>query len=323
MFVLQPPVDYLRLKIVGRKGIRERDDFIEDDLRGFCFFEGKIFVVFAPDSGVDGCSIGVYRARFHEGVGAIITHLDSMALAVDCRAYVRCPHVNRHNSRVFIPCKDDGVLVARLEADSLVRENTLTCVNKPHDMAVISPNMVYISDWDSDTVKVVDVTRDVITTTLKKPDEARYKRPFRLAALGDSIMVTYDGPILVVYHHDNIDPIRVIHTPEGLQNVSSISTDGRDHFLLTDCETRSLFVVNVKGTFKRRININTDSKTLACAVVGRQLWVGCSNGDLIFMSSYDGSGLSSKISHRKLNSANVDIPKRTDQQVLLFHLYHK
>ncbi len=39
------------------------------------------------------------------------------------------------------------------------------------------------------------------------------------------------------------------------------------------------------GHLRCRVQVNSDSKTCDCVVVDRELWVGCTNGDIVFMSS--------------------------------------
>ncbi len=282
-FVLQPSIDYYQPTEVGRINLKEQG---LGDLQGFCYFESKLFVLWGH---VGGCNMNVYTAYYEEDTGASITHLDSMPLPADC---IGSPRVDRCNHRIFIPCDVSGVVIARLEGDRLVTEKTLLCVEKPLDVDVISPDTAYVCDGDTYTVKVVDVTRDVITATLKKPEEVNNAIPMRLAVLGDRIMVMYmyGGPILAIYQcpYDSLDPIQVIPSPEDLNSVSAISTEARGHhFLLTDCKSRYMFVVDVKGNLLDTVNIEVDRYPCDCAVVGRQLWVGCSSGDIVFISSRD------------------------------------
>ena len=250
------------------------------ELQGLCYFDGKLFVVW---SHAGGCKMDVYTAYYDEDTGVTINHLDSMKLPGEC---IRSPCIDRHGHSIFIACVVGGVVIARLEGDRLVTEKTLRCVEKPHDVDVVSPDTICVCDGDTYTVKVVDVTHDVVTATLLRPEEVIMNGtgPMRLAVLGNCIMEMH-GKTLIIYHYDNIKPIEIIRVPESLNSVSAISTDGRGHFLLTDCETRAVFVVDMKGELRHRVDIQSDYKTCDCAVVGRQLWVGCSEGDIVFLSS--------------------------------------
>ncbi len=113
--------------------------------------------------------------------------------------------------------------------------------------------------------------------TLEKPDIRMDNLSHSLAVLGESVMVAYGytDPTLVVYRQGSPTPVRMIPRPGGLQELTVVSTDCHSlKFLLTDNVTNCVFV------------IDTGSSTLSdCAVVTRQLWVGCYNGDIVIMSS--------------------------------------
>ncbi len=159
-------------------------------------------------------------------------------------------------------------------------------MQNPHDVDVISPDTICVCDGDTYTVKVVDVTHDEVTATLLKPKNMPMNDtgPIGLAVLGNWITVMYSS-ILTIYHYDGTEPVRIIPVPERLNTVSAISTDARGNFLLTDCEAKSVFVVDMEGQICHTVNLDSDSKARDCAIVGRQLWVGCSNGDIMFLSS--------------------------------------
>ena len=212
-----------------------------------------------------------------------ITLLDSMQLGMaGAMLPSTLPRVDHHSQRVFLP-GDRGVTVARLNGDRLVIERELTCVKCPISVGVMSPDTVYICDLISDSVSIVDVRDDSITSALNNPEEMQHEQPHDVAVLGDSVIVNYyEGP-LVVYHQGSPDPVRVVPQPVGL-SPRSISTDRQRHFLITDWSTDTVFVVEVDGTLRHKININTFSKIVDCAVVNRQLWVGCQNGDIVIMS---------------------------------------
>ncbi len=192
-----------------------------------------------------------------------------------------CPRVESHSQRVFVPCLESGVTIARLDGDRLLRERTLTCVREAVSVGAMSPDTVYVCDRHS--IHVVDVRDDRITLTLQKPDTVKAGAS-RLAVLGDNVMVSYTDGTLVVYHQYSPTPV-MIANPGGLKYVTAINTDCQRHFMLAYSRTNSVFVMDVSGNIRHTVNIDTDSYTQDCAVVNGQLWVGCQNGDIVIMST--------------------------------------
>ncbi len=173
------------------------------------------------------------------------------------------------------------------------RERTLTCVGYAISVDVMSPDTVYVGELDSGSVHVVSITADRKTATLEKPDTVRDEPPLSLAVLGDSVMVGYGVSTLVIYRHSSPAPVRVIPHPAGLERVTAVSTDCHSNYIVTDSETRSIFMIDADGNLCHTVNIphadsDADSRPQDCAVVNRQLWVGCDdlyNGDIVIMSS--------------------------------------
>ncbi len=278
--MLQPAIDYSGLTETGRKKIQAGEQ-----LTGLCYSsDGCLYVVGHREvvPGRYSVSLAVYQVHRDSGD---ITLLDRLEMWKTYLLWFVCPRVERHSRRVFVPCRDRGVIVVCLYGDRLVRERTLTCVKEADGVDVMSPDTIYVCDWLSNSVHVVDVRDDRITTTLKKPDTVKDGWPHSLAVLGDSVLVGYTGGTLVFYHHGSPAPVRVIPHPRGLQVLSAVSTDCQRHFMLADYKTKSILVIDVNGELRHTVNINTDSETRDCAVVNRQLWVGCYNGDIILMSS--------------------------------------
>ncbi len=233
-------------------------------------------------------SLAVYRVHRDSGD---ITLLDRMELEVVDLMWPMCPRVERHSGRVFVPCWDNGVAVARLDhvdgdhGDRLVRERTLFCVRNPCSVDGMSPDTVYVCNHISESVHVVDVRHDRITSTLEQPETLRGELPWGLAVLGDSVMVSYSFGTLVVYRHGNTTPIKVIPISAQLKDVSTVSTDCHSNFLITDSITKSVLVMGDGGNVRHIVNMDTISRPRNCAVVNKQLWVGCLNGDIVIMSS--------------------------------------
>ncbi len=257
-------------------------------LQGLCYSEGRLFVAEwqQVESGRARYSLAVYQVHRDSGD---LTLLDRMELWTGGLSWSvsMCPRVDRHIQRVFVPSADSGVTVAHLDNDRLVRGRTLTCVRVARSVDVMSPDIVYVVDGSSRSVCVVDVRDDKIVSTLEKPETVNNELPRSLAVLSDSVMVSYGASdhTLVVYSHASPTPVRVIPRPGRLQEVIAASTDWQSNFLLTEYKTKSVFVMDTSGNVHHTVNIDTDRWPRDCAVVNRQLWVGCLNGDIIIMSS--------------------------------------
>ncbi len=258
-------------------------------LMGLCYSKGSLYVVERHiESDTDSTSLAVYRLQ---GDSGDITLLDRLELwtGSGLGSTPVCPRVDRHGLRVFVPCHDSGVTVACLDGDRLVRERTLTCVLNAVSVDVMSQDTVYVVDGSSNSVHVVDVRHDRITSTLEAPDTVRLGGacPYSLAVLGDGIMVSYGSAdhTLVLYRNGSNAPVQVMTSPGGLKHVTSVSNDCHNNYLVTDYKSQSIFVMKVNGELRHTVNINADSKTMDCVVVNKQVWVGCQNGDLVVMSS--------------------------------------
>ncbi len=253
---------------------------------GLCHSNGHLYVCDCKKEpeGSYKYSLAVYRVHSNRD----ITLLDRLTLFTDDQSWYLHPRVDCHSGRVFVPGRGQGVTVARLDGDRLVREKTLTCVREAISVDVMSPDTVYIGDRGR--VHVVAVRDNRIMLTLEKPDPVdQYERPCRLAVLGNTVMVYYGNftGALVVYSHGSPVPVREIPFPLGLENVSAISTDCRRHFLLAYYPTSSVFVIDASGNFCHTVNTDTHSHNtlIDCVVVNKQLWVGTMFGDIIIMSS--------------------------------------
>ncbi len=255
-----------------------------DTLHGMCYSEGCLYVTEGRWESVRySLSLSVYRVQSD---GGHITRLDTLTgLGMGHWNMVSlCPRMDHHSHRVFVSCQHSGVTVARLDGDRLVRERTLTCVRNAISVGAMSPDNVYVGDYDNDSVHVVDIRDDRKTATLEKPATLWGERPDSLAVLGDSVMVCYGYSTLAMYRHGSLAPVRVI-APGGLERVTAISTDFQSNYIVTD-ETRSVFIIDNNGDLRYTANIpHTDSEPRDCAVVNRQLWVGCLTGDIVIISS--------------------------------------
>ncbi len=255
-------------------------------LTGLCYADGLLVAGEwrLSESRRNSHSLAAYQVQTDSGN---ITLLDRVELRTGLWRSL-CPCVERHSRRLFVPCEEHGVTVARLEGDRFVMEKTLTCVKNARSVDVMSLNIVYVCDHHSHNVHVVEVRDDRILSTLEKPDKGRNQWPLRLAVLGDRVMVACTGRTLVLYHHGSPAPVRVIPWPGRLKDMTAVSTDCHSYFVITDADTKSLFTMDVSGNFHHTVDSDTDSGTeytLDSAVVSRQVWVGCRNGDIVIMSS--------------------------------------
>ena len=279
-------MDYHRLVPTGRKQTQAGYQ-----LYAMCYSNDVLFVGEwqEVESGTYSYSLAVYRVRSDSGD---ITVLDRLILGTGKLMWPVCPRLARHTCHVFITTPGHGVTVARIHDHRLVKEMTLTCVRKADTVDAMSSDTVYVGDGSSRSVHVVDVRDDKITSTLEKPDTVTGEWPYSLAVLGNNIMVRYGPtyPTVVVYRHGSPAPVRVIPHPRTLNVVLAVNTDCQRHFLLTDWEGKSVFVMNASGNLQHTVSISSLSAGNAgllrdCAVVNRQLWVGCQNGEIVVMSS--------------------------------------
>ena len=199
------------------------------------------------------------------------------------------PRIDPRTQRIFIPCGPSrGVSVVGYDGRSLVAHFMLTSVGRCEGIAVTSPNSLSACDWDSKSVSIVNVKSDTESGGLSTPRQVKNSIPYRTAVLGDSILVVYTGPKLVLYKTGITSPGTVVTNPVGLQSVSSITTDGVSRFLLCDWKSRAVFVLDVRGVASYKINVNTDTEdgyVRDCTVGDKQLWVGCRDGDIVVMAA--------------------------------------
>ncbi len=192
------------------------------------------------------------------------------------------PRLEHHSQRVFIP-GDSGVTVDHLDWGRLVKERTLTCVRYAVSVDIMSPDTVYVSNGSD--VSAVDVTNDSVMWTLEQPSTMIHHPPYCLAVLGDNVMVGLFHGTPVMYLHDCPIPDRARPQIWGLGCPYTISTERKHHFLITDSTSNAVYVVDASGTLLHRVDIDTTSSTVDCAVVNKQLWVGCKSGDIVIMST--------------------------------------
>ncbi len=225
--------------------------------------------------------LSVYQVH---GDNGNTTLLDRMELGTGV-FWPACPCVENHSKRVFVPCENRGVTVARLESGRLIRETTLTCVSNAISVDAVSPDTIYVCDIDMRSVLVIDVRDDSITSMLNNPEKDR-GAPRQLAVLGDCVMVSYESGTLAIYRHGSPGCLKVIPWNGGMVGKAILSTDCQHHFLVIKPLSKCVYVRDVSGNLRHTVNIDSDdSPPRFCAVVNRQLWVGCRDGDIVIMSS--------------------------------------
>ena len=181
-----------------------------------------------------------------------------------------------------------GVSVVNWDGDKLTPHTTLTCVGKCHSVGVMSPRTLCACDLTRKSVSVVRVTDDTVTDILRKPEEVTSATPSAVAVIGDRVIVRYLDPValcqtLVVYENGVSSPGTVVDTPAGLQNVTTLSSDGVSRFLVCD-GSKSLFILDLNGKLCSNLSIGTDSWVQDCTVGDGKFLVGCWNGDIVIMS---------------------------------------
>ena len=243
-----------------------------------CYHSGRLYTV--ERRGKDWSyryRLAVYSASDQDTV----TLLDTL----DLEGRASDPRVDRQSGQVYIPCEYSGVCVVRYDGSKLVPVTTLRCVRKADSLAVVSTDTLYVCDYSSKTVCLVDISQDRVTHRLQPPREVRDEAPYSIAVLGDTVLVCYVSNNLVIYRHGVPTPGKVIPWPQGLRDVTGLTTDHHSSFLLCDRRSRSVYVLDVSANHTHTIPIPGDRTPLNCTVVGGQLWVGCNNGDIIVVSS--------------------------------------
>ncbi len=272
--MFQPPVDYGSLNVTQEH--RNQEGVW---VYGMCYFSGRLYTTERrKDTGSYWRRLAVYSVTDQDTVPLLGT--------LDMDGDAREPRLDRHSGLVYVPCETSGVSVVRYDDIKLDLVTTMKCVGDAASLAVVlSRNTLYVSDWDSYTVCLVDVNQDRVTARVQVPREVMGERPNHIAVLGDTVLIVYGGNTLVIYRHNVHIPGKVILEPQGLRSVRSLTTDDHFSFLLTCSVSNTVYVLDIAGNLTHTIPIPGDREPQACTVVGGQLWVACDNGDIIVMLS--------------------------------------
>ncbi len=248
-------------------------------LVGMCCTNNKLYTVERLPN--KSCILTLYLV---DSTASLIL-LDSLDL--NCNMAWR-PRSGQNDMFVYVPIEKTGVLIARRRENRVVKDKMLKCVTDPSSVAEVSPGRLYVCDWETEAVYLVDTAMDRTLVKLQKPLEIEGKAPYHLAVLKETVLVRYAGDdSLVVYRHDeNYAQGKLVSSPKGLRSVRGITTDNRYQFLLTDQWAHAVFVIDQSGKYKYTINIPGKGKPWDCVLRGTQLWVGCDNGDIVVMASH-------------------------------------
>ncbi len=193
-----------------------------------------------------------------------------------CRPRVDSSHL------VYVTCGRSGVLLFRCHDGRLLpARGPLMCGGFARNVCVNTADTVFVGDWDTHSVCLVNVSSDTVIRRLERPVQVM-DDPYHVSALGQTVLVCYGDNTLVTYRSDSPTPARVLQTPEGLGRVQSITTDNRfSCFLVTDIY--SLYVLSDKLVWHRIYTGDTWLRD--CAVVQSQLWLGYRGGDIAVLTS--------------------------------------
>ncbi len=136
-----------------------------------------------------GTRLVVYSVTDH---GNVTLH-DTLELKGDGWSGGWEPRVDHSNGWVYIPAGKWGIWVIRYDCSKLVLVTRLKCVGNAKSVAIVSADRLYVCDYATKTVCVVDVKRDEVTSTLQVPPGVGLHAPHSVAILGDTALVGYDA----------------------------------------------------------------------------------------------------------------------------------
>ena len=252
---------------------------------GICYSSGRIYTTeMWKEAGSTRTLLAVYSVTLDKDT---VTLLDTLDLeGANMNAYY--PRMDHQNGKVYIPCATHGICVVRYNGSKLVRIATLSGVVKAMNLSVVSPDTLYVCDWHSHTVCLLDVSQDRVIARLRTPGELGLTGtvPDKTAVLGDTVLVGHLGYSLAIYRHGVYTPGKLLTLPQRLDNVYDITTDNHFSFLVackfSDRDTVLVFDTN--GNVIHTIPIPGDTKPVACTVVGGELWVAYLNGKISVLS---------------------------------------
>ena len=286
---MQPPVNFRNLRL---RGLIQREDFGHGRLRRICHHDNKLYCyVQLIEEHKIKYLLTVYDTS---GCGGTLRLLDSVQVECTRSRFNKGLAVDKWTHRVYVSC-DTEVLIFRWEDNGLVRVGTLRCVKDCGDITVNSAETVFICDntYRHERVCLIDVVTDTVISELEKPiGLGLFFDASHVSVLGQTVLVCYANNCLATYRRDSTTSPHVLQRPEGLTDISSITTDGHSSFLVTDQREKCMFVFDEQGYFCHKIDIDImkgrQRVLLAgCAVISSQLYVGC-NFEQIFDKYFSG-----------------------------------
>ncbi len=269
--LFQLPVEFQNLYETRRHRIQWGDELL-----GLCHDGNRIYCVERLKNTAEWLTV---YAMSDSGDGSL-SLIDKVKVGYvhwNCSPRVDSSH------RVYVTCREAGVWIFPYQDGRLLPARRLWCVRNAANVCLYTADTVFVVDWDTSSVCLVSVSSDTVIRRLERPAKAR-SEPRHISVLGQTLLVSYGRNTLVTYHTDSPIPGRVLHTPEGLDQVTSITTDSHTStFLVTDWVSGSVYVLDDKLIWHR---IYTGQKQLHdCGVVQSQLWLGYLNGDIAGLTS--------------------------------------
>ncbi len=229
--LLQLPGDNIYMEETGRYRIQWGKFLL-----GLCYYNQRLFTVEwgIADRHLTSC-LCMYQVT-----GQGLTLLDTVGV----KKFSIYPRVDGRSQQVYMACYGSpGVSVVSWEGNRLTRERVLECVGRCHSVGVMSPDTLCACDRNSRSVSVVRATDDTVTATLRKPEGVVLENPGLAAVLGDSVLVLYGGPQLVLYENGVSSPGTMLEWPDEL-SFHSMSSDGASKFFA--CDDEAVFILDMK-----------------------------------------------------------------------------
>ena len=247
-------------------------------LEGFCCNDDKVYCVEWQDN--------TYWLTLYDISSAedgSLTLLDKVKMGK--RLYFARPRVD-YSHRVYVPCDRYGVRVFLCQGGRLLpARDPLRCARHAWSVCVNTADTVFVCDWDTKSVCLVNVSSDTVIRRLERPVQVR-GYPYHVSVLGQTVLVCYIDvnlvTTLVTYHSDSPTPGQVLQTPEGLEYVTSITTDTQASIFLVTGD-HSVFVLDDKLIWHR---IYTGEHHICDgSMVQSQLWLGHYFTDITVLTS--------------------------------------
>ncbi len=185
--------------------------------------------------------------------------------------------VQKQSDHIYIS-HPQGVLIFRYEGIRLELIKTLNCLGWVYCVAACSTDTEVICGYGT-SVFLVDVTKDISIRQFDKPLGAEH-----MSVLGKTVLVCHGDKTLVIYTIDGSGPGRILRITEGMEKVSSITTDGHSRFLIL--HSKYISVLDEEGNHRQTMDFNVNSllgPIHGCAVFQSQICLGYVSGIISMM----------------------------------------